>query len=65
MWQIHTSVWVFSCKFTACFQNTFSQEQLWRAAFDNSLKGGVTYIKLNFVLTPIYCYLAKKQYLAV
>ena len=27
----HTSAWVFSCKFAAYFQNTFSQEQLWRA----------------------------------
>ena len=24
--------WVFSCKFAAYFQNTFSQEQLWVAA---------------------------------
>ena len=29
----HTSAWVFSCKFAAYFQNTFSQEHLWRAAF--------------------------------
>ena len=27
-----TSTWVFSCKFAAYFQNTFSQEHLWRAA---------------------------------
>ena len=27
-----TSVWVFSCKFAAYFQNTFFQEQLWTAA---------------------------------
>ena len=26
-----TSAWVFSCKFTAYFQNTFSQEHLWVA----------------------------------
>ena len=28
----HTSGWVFSCKFTVYFQNTFSLEHLWRAA---------------------------------
>ena len=27
-----TVVWVFSCKFAAYFQNTFSQEHLWMAA---------------------------------
>ena len=27
----HTSAWVFSCKFAAYFQNTFSQEHLWTA----------------------------------
>ena len=27
-----TFTWVFSCIFAACFQNTFSKEQLWRAA---------------------------------
>ena len=27
-----TSAWVFSCKFAAHFQNTFSQEHFWRAA---------------------------------
>ena len=27
----HTLAWVFSCKFSACFQNTFSLEDLWRA----------------------------------
>ena len=28
----HTSAWVFSCKFAAHFQNTFSQEHLWMVA---------------------------------
>ena len=28
----HTLAWVFSCKFAAYFQNTFSWEHLWRAA---------------------------------
>ena len=28
----HTSAWVFSCKFAAYFQNTFSWEHLWRTA---------------------------------
>ena len=28
-----TSAWVFSCKFAAYFQNTFSWEHLWVAAF--------------------------------
>ena len=27
-----TSVWLFSCKFAAYFQNTFSMEHLWVAA---------------------------------
>ena len=27
-----TSAWVFSCKFAAYFQNTFTQKHLWRAA---------------------------------
>ena len=29
--------WVFSCKFVAYFQNSFLQEQLWRAASDGVL----------------------------
>ena len=32
----HTSAWVFSCNFAAYFQNTFSSEQLWVAASENS-----------------------------
>ena len=28
----HTSTWVFSCKFAAYFQNTFSYQRLWRVA---------------------------------
>ena len=28
----HFSAWVFSCKFAAYFQNTFSLEHLWVAA---------------------------------
>ena len=28
----HTSAWVFSCKFAAYFQNTFTNEHLWTAA---------------------------------
>ena len=30
----HTLAWVFSWKFAAYFRNIFSQEQLWRDAFD-------------------------------
>ena len=30
----HSSAWVFSCKFTAYFKNTFSKDQLWMAASD-------------------------------
>ena len=30
----HTSAWVFSCKFAAYFQNTFSQEHLWMPAYE-------------------------------
>ena len=29
-----TSVWVFSCKFTAYFQNNFLREHLWWDAFE-------------------------------
>ena len=29
----HISAWVLSCRFAAYFQNTFSLEHLWRAAF--------------------------------
>ena len=32
----HTSTWVFSCKFATYFQNTFSQEHLWRAASETT-----------------------------
>ena len=28
----HTLTWVFSCKFVAYFQNTFSEDQIWAAA---------------------------------
>ena len=35
--QIHTSTWVFSCKFAAYFQNTFSWELLWMAASERSV----------------------------
>ena len=31
-----TSAWVFSCKFAAYFQNTFSMEHLWVAASENT-----------------------------
>ena len=31
----HNSVWMFSCKLAACFQNTFSWEHLWRAASEH------------------------------
>ena len=34
----HTSAWVFSCKFAACFQNTFSWDHLWMAASKKSRK---------------------------
>ena len=33
-----TLTWVFSCKFAACFQNSFSQEHLWMAASAMSSK---------------------------
>ena len=35
---IHASACVFSCKFTAYFQNTFSQEHLWTADSTNCSK---------------------------
>ena len=34
-----TSIWVFSCKFAAYFQNTFSIKHLWRAASGSSKSG--------------------------
>ena len=37
-----TSAWVFSCKFVAYFQNTFSTEHLWMAASE------ILFKKLNF-----------------
>ena len=33
--QNRTSAWVLSCKFAACFQNTFSYEHIWGAAFSS------------------------------
>ena len=35
----HTSAWVFSCKFAACFQNTFFYEHLWVTASRVIYKG--------------------------
>ena len=32
LYQNYTSAWVFSCKFAAYFQNSFSIEHLWMAA---------------------------------
>ena len=34
LYWIHTSVWVFSWKFAAYFQNTFSLEDLWVTALE-------------------------------
>ena len=33
----HISAWVFYYKFAAYFQNSFSLEQLWRAACENTI----------------------------
>ena len=47
--QLHwncTSAWLFSCKFVAYFQNTFSQKHLWTAASENGcflLSRGIKY----------------------
>ena len=35
LYWIHTSAWVFSCKFAVSFQNIFLWEHTWRAASDN------------------------------
>ena len=35
-WLLHTSAWLFSSKFAAYFQNTFSQEHIWTAASEIS-----------------------------
>ena len=38
LYRNHTLAWVFYCKFAAYFQNTFSQEHLWTAAYKNNKK---------------------------
>ena len=40
----HTSVSVFSCKFAAYFQSTFSEEHLWRAASQDSHKTVIVWL---------------------
>ena len=51
----HTSAWVFSCKFAAYFQNTFSLEHFWRAA---SVKTLGSYTKgVQFVPCSSLCVL--------
>ena len=42
---IFTSTWVFSCKFAAYFQNTFSLEHLWTVA------SGMCNEKYNFIFS--------------
>ena len=39
----HPSIWVFSCKFTLYFQNTFSSKYLRRAASENGVFNRVIY----------------------
>ena len=36
LYRSHTSAWIFSCKFAAFFQNTFSLELFWTAASGKS-----------------------------
>ena len=50
----HTSAWVFSCKFAAYFQNTFSWEHLWVTVLV-SIHGWVIYDKLKGKLKTEYC----------
>ena len=47
----HTSTWVFSCKFATYFQNTFSQEHLWVAAFGD-IKSKHDRVSLQALLYP-------------
>ena len=39
LYRNHTSAWVFSCKFAAYFQNTFSLGQLWKTASEKLCQG--------------------------
>ena len=51
----HTSAWVISSKFAAFFQNTVSEEHLWRAApadLNNNKKH--IYTKFEHVFLSIY-----------
>ena len=50
----HTSTWVFSCKSAAYFQNTFFEEQLWRAAsgLNNFMMHFVERCLANVFVTP-------------
>ena len=67
--EITLPVWVFSCKFAVCFQNTFSQEHLWVAAsVDTSiyqlktlvcLKIELFSMKENFIQNHVFCVEAK------
>ena len=52
----HTSAWVFSCKFAAYFQNTFSWEHLWVAASERCLDFPLVLLyNLELLQRIIYC----------
>ena len=61
-----TSAWMFSCKFAAYFQNSFSQEHLWTAASDSltfckiSIFEVSAFEKFTSTLLSVY---AKNQFL--
>ena len=48
----HTSPWVFFYKFAPYFQNTFSKEHLWRAAFESCTNCFVN--PISFWLRSLY-----------
>ena len=60
-----TSVWMFSCKFAAYFQNTFSQEQFRTAASDSLIFCKISIFEVSaFVKVPqLYFGICKKSIL--
>ena len=58
LYRIHTSAWAISGKFAASLQNTFSEQNLWRAASGhlhyNQKQGKQHYIANAFVLFVLF-----------
>ena len=64
-----TLAWLFSCKFAACFQNTFSKGYLWRAASDilvSVLQGPILGpILFNVILCDMFLFQIKNGLLVM